>query len=188
MGNHAFSFYLYYLSVFDAGIINSHAVIAVNRAWVIIRPMSLRAVHSKRFTLIVCMVMLLYKHLVAGSFWLADTLYFRMDAPIKVCLLNTVQLNVWSSATDIIVYILSLAVTLLSFFVVVVSKMHRSRQTMKRSGCLKSQNSTARTGDEQPAPISRTSMKRSETVTSAAVAVQAVTDPILFVLTMDKLA
>ncbi|OWA51171.1 hypothetical protein BV898_15664 [Hypsibius exemplaris] len=173
MGNHACSFYLYCLSVFDAGIINSHAVIAVNRAWAIVRPMSFRAAHTKRFTLTVCIVMWLYIHLVMGSFWLADMLYFRMDAPIKVCLFNTVQLNAWSNATDIIVFILPLAVTLLSFFVVVISKMHRSPQTLKRPGCVKPQNATARTGEEEPPPISLTSKKGTETVTSAVVAVQA---------------
>ncbi|OWA50393.1 hypothetical protein BV898_14912 [Hypsibius exemplaris] len=56
----------------------------MNRAWAIIRPMSFRAAHTKRFTLTVCMVMWLYIQLVEGFFWLADTLYFQMDVPIKM--------------------------------------------------------------------------------------------------------
>ncbi|OWA51163.1 hypothetical protein BV898_15657 [Hypsibius exemplaris] len=112
MGNQACSFYLYCLSVFDAGIINSHAVIAVNRAWAITRPMSFRAAHTKRFTLTVCLIMWLYIHL----------------------------LNTWSNINDIIVYILPLAVILLSFFVVVVSKLRRSREAMKRSARVKPRN------------------------------------------------
>ncbi|OWA51169.1 hypothetical protein BV898_15663 [Hypsibius exemplaris] len=140
MGNQACSFYLYSLSVFDAGIINSHAVIAVNRAWAIIRPMSFRAAHTNRFTLTVCLIMWLYIHLVEGSFWLADTLYYRTGVPVTACLFNTVQLNTWSNINDIIVYILPLAVILPSFFVVVVSKLLRSREAMKRSTRVKPRN------------------------------------------------
>ncbi|OWA51164.1 hypothetical protein BV898_15658 [Hypsibius exemplaris] len=175
MGNQACSFYLYCQCVIDAGIINSHAVIAVNRAWAIIRPMSFRAAHTKRFTLTVCLIMWLYIHLVVGSFWLADTLYYRTGVPVTACLFNTVQLNTWSNVNDIIVYISPLAVTLLSFFVVMVSKLLRSREAMKRSARVKPQNAGVPNIQAQIPPKTFTfiSKKETNTVAAAAIAVEA---------------
>ncbi|OWA50394.1 hypothetical protein BV898_14913 [Hypsibius exemplaris] len=174
MGNHACSFYLYCLSVFDAGIINSHAVIAVNRAWAIIHPISFQTAHTKRFTLTICLIMWVYIHLVEGSFWLADTLYYRTDVPVTTCLFNTVQLSTWSNVNDLIVYILPLVVILLSFLVVVVSKLLRSREAMKRSARVKPQNAAVPIVQAEIPPKSFTSYskKETDTVTTAAVAVE----------------
>ncbi|OWA51162.1 hypothetical protein BV898_15656 [Hypsibius exemplaris] len=133
MGNKACSFYLYSITIFDTGIINSNAVISLNRAWAIVYPMSFRAAHTRRFSLT-----------------LMDTLYYRVDVQVMGCTFNHVQLRTFSKVTELILFALPLSVIILSFPIVMVSKMFRSRAVLERSARVKPQNVVS--CHDQPVP------------------------------------
>ena len=60
LGNRACSLYIYTTYVIEAGIFHSHALIAVNRTWALVHPLSYRNVHSGRTAIFLCLGMWSY--------------------------------------------------------------------------------------------------------------------------------
>ncbi|OWA50875.1 hypothetical protein BV898_15378 [Hypsibius exemplaris] len=150
MGNHACSLYLYSLNILDGGIVNSHAIISINRAWALVHPLSFRRAHTKRFTLTVCGIMWLYIHAAQGSFWLADLLYFRVNVQVKGCMFNTEKLRTWTNVDAVVVYITPLLAIVLSFGIVMVGKVVRSRASITRKrSAVQPRSVASRTGIEE---------------------------------------
>ncbi|OWA51155.1 hypothetical protein BV898_15649 [Hypsibius exemplaris] len=138
LGNPACTMYLYCQTILGAGVLTLHALIAANRTWAILHPLSYRAVHSTRFASTLCGFMWLYVHLTMGPYMYVDTFYYRLDVEQTGCDLNhsDIALALWSVTLTIVVYILPVCVVLSSFPVVVACKALRSERKRRRSSRL----------------------------------------------------
>ncbi|OWA50171.1 putative G patch domain and KOW motifs-containing protein [Hypsibius exemplaris] len=127
MSDAACTLLLYCISILSSLIIHIHAIMAINRAWAIVYPLSYRNWHTQRLTRIVCVALLMYIHVAEGSFWLTESLHYRLDIRTQGCIFNTKAVATWSNVTDIVLYITPLCVVLISFPIVMVNKGLRAR-------------------------------------------------------------
>ncbi|OQV24167.1 hypothetical protein BV898_02117 [Hypsibius exemplaris] len=149
-------FYLYCQSIFDAGISNTHAIIAINRAWAILHPLSFRAAHTKRFTTTVSALMWVYIHVVEGSYWLVQTVYYPVNVQMLGCGYNQSLewLKTWTRMTTIIIYLTPVVIVVISFLIVMISRMLRFRAIRERStGSWKPRNPAVRAVRQEPQPV-----------------------------------
>ena len=127
--------YLLTLCLLNAGISNIHGLMAINRAWAIIHPLSYRNRNSKRLTVQLGAAMWVYLLLMMFPYWLLDELHYR-QAPTtrQACQFNSLAMSAYSPLAALLVYTAPIMVVLLSFAVVIVDRVVRNgRQKARRS-------------------------------------------------------
>ena len=126
-------FYLLTLCMLNAGISNIHGLMAINRAWAIIHPLSYRERNSKRLAVQLGAAMWVYLLLIMFPYWLLDELHYR-QAPTtrQACQFNIAAVSVYGPLTALLVYTAPIVVVLLSFTVVMVDRVVRNRRKMRQ--------------------------------------------------------
>ncbi|OQV15282.1 hypothetical protein BV898_10514 [Hypsibius exemplaris] len=128
--------YLLSLCMLSAATLNTHGLIAVNRAWAIISPVSFRVGQSRLRSLAICFGLWVYLFLVEFPFWLLDILLFRSREMTEemTCNFNIAADPVYSSLTNILVYTVPVMMVWASF--VVASTYRATRRVKARKSIL----------------------------------------------------
>ena len=88
LGGWLCDFYLLAQCMLNAGISNIHGLMAVNRAWAIIHPLSYRERNSKRLAVQLGAGLWAYLGMVEFPYWLMDKLYYRQPEALRGCIFN----------------------------------------------------------------------------------------------------
>ncbi|OQV17642.1 hypothetical protein BV898_08266 [Hypsibius exemplaris] len=125
MGGHACTAYIYGYFVMQAAVKNAHQLIAINRIWAIIHPLSYRTYHSTKFAVLFCLGMWIYVHLALVQGWVADALYYRLPVKEVGCFLNAAAQPIMKKVTVLLIYDLPLVVMILAFPIIQCAKTLR---------------------------------------------------------------
>ncbi|OQV17959.1 hypothetical protein BV898_07902 [Hypsibius exemplaris] len=125
LGSGICDLYLFCMSMVTAATINTHSLIALNRAWAIVHPVSYRTRNTKRFSLQLCFGLWVFLFIVEFPNWLLNALYYRRP---EGCIYNSDAMPAYNAFLDIVVYTLPIAIVIASFVVVSVHKVLRSRR------------------------------------------------------------
>ncbi|OWA50865.1 hypothetical protein BV898_15368 [Hypsibius exemplaris] len=163
------SVYLYFQNVLAMGMVNTHAIMAANRVWAIIFPVSYRTHHSRKFAMLTCLVMWTYVHIFDGGYMISAVigLYYRLTLlKLSGCLSKpSPMVLAWAKTNNLVVFALPVLLVIVSFPVVMVVRIRRQRQRdRERAHQLVSNHNTSSTQASvfvvvQPAPVRRSSDK-----------------------------
>ncbi|OQV12934.1 hypothetical protein BV898_12855 [Hypsibius exemplaris] len=135
MGRSACFLYLHCLVAVSQGMLNTHALIATNRVWAIVHPVSYRSHHSLRFALFACGTIWLWIHFF-GILFLA-VVPIGLDLDKDGCQFDAIaDLGIFSwlpLANDFITLVIPFCIVMLSFPVIVV-RMVRQLRVRQRPG------------------------------------------------------
>jgi hypothetical protein len=132
MGESACTLYLYACNVLQGVILNAHQLIAINRIWAVVHPISYRSHHSVRTATILCVSMWVYVHLVVGPILLADTLYYRLPIEINGCLMNVLAQPTFNLVSSLVIFDWPEVLILLAFPIIHFTRKLR-RKAAKRA-------------------------------------------------------
>lgn len=104
LGDAACTVYLYAEYVIQGAMFNSHQLIALNRVWAAVHPLSYRSVHSMRIATLLCILNWVYVHAVVVPGWAADALYYRLPVKDNGCQLNAAAWPVWGLVNQLLTY------------------------------------------------------------------------------------
>jgi hypothetical protein len=135
LGEKACTAYLYGSFVIQAAVFNAHQLIALNRMWAAVHPISYRTRHSVRTAVLLCLVMWVYVHLAIVPEWIEDAINSRLPVESHGCLLNKAAQPVSGLTTQLLIYDLPLAVMLMAFPVIYFSRVIR-RRSMRRNNAI----------------------------------------------------
>ncbi|XP_055335712.1 5-hydroxytryptamine receptor 1B-like [Paramacrobiotus metropolitanus] len=88
MGSSVCTYYLYGSIVVTSVTSYSHLLITLNRVWAIVFPISYREYHTRRMSVIICVVTVFILHFVALPLVLVDHWLYRIDEAVRGCNLN----------------------------------------------------------------------------------------------------
>ncbi|OQV25519.1 hypothetical protein BV898_00459 [Hypsibius exemplaris] len=91
IGNQACTAYLYTTCVIEAGIFHCHLLIALNRMWAVVHPISYRSIHSTQTAVLLCLGTWVYIHLAALPEVVLDALYYRLPVETAGCIINVAE-------------------------------------------------------------------------------------------------
>ncbi|OWA50869.1 hypothetical protein BV898_15372 [Hypsibius exemplaris] len=132
IGKPAWSVYLYCQNVLTTVMVNIHAIMAANRMWAILFPVSYRSHHSRKLALITCLVAWVYVHIVEGGFVviaILDMYYLQTDLKKFGCKIRPSQAVLdWATVSDLLVFAIPVVFVIVSFPVVVVVRLKYQRQ------------------------------------------------------------
>lgn len=140
MGNYACTVYIYGSFVLEAGIMHAHQLIAINRIWAIVYPVSYRSHHSVRTALLLCVGMWVSLHLVIAPGLVADAMYYRLPVESNGCDINAAAQPIWNSAVLLLIYIPPQVVMLVGFLVIRCQTVLRYRKARRQTN-IKASNS-----------------------------------------------
>ncbi|OQV23335.1 hypothetical protein BV898_02783 [Hypsibius exemplaris] len=129
-GNPACTLFLYF-----QGMIQTHTIMALNRAWAIVHPVSYRRFNSARLSVAVCFGMWVYDHAAMGTLTVLDTIWYRRDVALYGCFYNNSfneKLAEFLQYLDLLVDLPSDIIVPLSFVVVSVLHFRRHRRRLRR--------------------------------------------------------
>ncbi|OQV17957.1 hypothetical protein BV898_07900 [Hypsibius exemplaris] len=142
--------YLFGNSMFTAGTINIHGLIALNRAWAIVHPLSYRTRNTKRFSLQLCLGLWLFLWIVQFPNWLLNTILFRRPGE---CTYNSDAMPAYNAFLDVAVFTLPVLLVIASFVVVSVYKfvLARRHHSIRRNqvSVLRKQSQTVQRGNSE---------------------------------------
>jgi 7 transmembrane receptor (rhodopsin family) len=127
MGESACTLYLYACTILEGIIPNAHQLIAINRIWAVVHPISYRSHHSVRTATILCVGMSVFVHLVVGPILLADTLYYRLPIETNGCLFNAVAQPVSNVASSLLIFDWPEVLILLAFPIIYFTRKLRQK-------------------------------------------------------------
>ncbi|OQV12711.1 hypothetical protein BV898_13032 [Hypsibius exemplaris] len=130
LGNSICNLYLYNLSTVQAAIFHCHLLIAVNRIWAVLHPLSYRSVHSVRIAVLTCLGMWVYVNLAAGPELILDALFYRAAVETNGCYFNTVALHTYDTVAQLLFFHFPHLVMLIALAIVTRAKWkkHRARR------------------------------------------------------------
>ncbi|OWA50866.1 hypothetical protein BV898_15369 [Hypsibius exemplaris] len=86
-------------------MVNTHAIIAGNRVWAIIFPLSYRSLHTRHFAMVTCGIMWVIVHFFEAGFItyeFRDLYYSDTDVEKLGCILkSTTTVMAWAKASDL---------------------------------------------------------------------------------------
>ena len=123
------SFFNFFL---QAGISGGHILIAVNRTWAVLHPISYRSIHSKRVAVLLCAGMWCYIHVVLLPGIIRDALYFRMDMASNSCYLDSAAQRSWAIAVQVVIFNNPQLIMLTSLSIVVIMRYIRAGKKLSR--------------------------------------------------------
>ena len=130
MSDGACTFELYIAYVVAAVVFNSHALIALNRTWTVIHPLSYRSFHSNRTAVSLCLGMWVFMHLTAAPETILDALYYRLPVATFGCRINVLvePLRTYDRVIQQLSYSIPHYVMIVTLFVIVAVRMKRFRE------------------------------------------------------------
>ncbi|OQV23104.1 hypothetical protein BV898_03149 [Hypsibius exemplaris] len=128
LGERVCTLYLYGSFVLNSAIFNAHQLIAINRVWAVVHPLSYRDYHSTKTALTMCGAMWIYIHLFVAPGWALDALFHRLPVNDHGCALNTEALHSWNLAVQILCFYWPQLLMILALPIIYLGKrMHRRR-------------------------------------------------------------
>ena len=106
-------------------------LIALNRIWAVVYPLSYRTYHTLRTAVFTCLAMWLYVHLAAAPEWALDALYYCLPIITNGCLVNMSVFGTYDFVSEILFFNLPHLVMLISLPIVVVTRLSRQRQGIR---------------------------------------------------------
>ncbi|OQV25512.1 hypothetical protein BV898_00452 [Hypsibius exemplaris] len=137
IGNAACTAYLYNVIVLQAGIFHCHLLIAVNRIWAVVHPISYRSIHSVRTACCLCLVMWVYVHVVAAPEFILDALYYRQPVETYGCFINMEVLATYDLIAEILFFNLPHLIMVLALPIVWVAKARQRQGSLARSNVVR---------------------------------------------------
>ncbi|OQV17089.1 hypothetical protein BV898_08805 [Hypsibius exemplaris] len=141
LGETVCTFYLQVLWCLQPIVFNSHQMIAINRIWAVIHPISYRSIHSIRTALCLCAGVWVYVIIGVTPGVLRDTLYFRVPLPVKpqidYCQINTDAQLSWAVAIQVVYYIWP-QVTMVAALVIIffIKRVRQRAKAVRRSNAV----------------------------------------------------
>jgi hypothetical protein len=135
LGEKACTAYLYGSFVIQAAVFNAHQLIALNRMWAAVHPISYRTRHSVRTAVLLCLGMWVYVHLAIVPELIADAINYRLPVEASGCVLNREAQPVSDLATQVLIYDLPSVVMLVALPVIYFSRLLR-RKLMHRNNVI----------------------------------------------------
>ena len=127
MGDAVCNFYMFCFLMSSAVITNTYGVLALNRAWAVLSPMTFRRHHSKRFTYYTITGVWLYILLVIVPLYSMDVAWYRLT-PVKFgCALNRRAQMAYATTTAVVIWSLPVLLVWLSV-VIVLYRVRCSRR------------------------------------------------------------
>ncbi|OWA51906.1 hypothetical protein BV898_16367 [Hypsibius exemplaris] len=114
--------------IVSALLINTHGLLAVNRAWAVVHPFSYRRLHSQRGALRLVAGLCGYVILVTFPFWLMDAVTYRLPLEVNGCNMNIPAQAVYNVTASLLIYTLPVVVVWVAFVVVVLHTIMRIRR------------------------------------------------------------
>ena len=129
LGDRACSLYIYTTYVIEAGIFHSHALIAVNRTWALVHPLSYRSFHSGRTAVFLCLGVWIYVNLAVAPEVIWEALYYRLPPEDVGCNANVVDqpIRTYDNVTQILFYNVPHLVMLVTLLVICIASMKQAR-------------------------------------------------------------
>ena len=113
IGTTACSIYLYGDTLW-AILFCSHALITINRIWAVAAPVSYRARHTKKVSVILCIAVWAYVHIIRLPYGILDALYYRISEQFGCFINNASQVNL-SIAQQLSVYTFPVAIVIFAY-------------------------------------------------------------------------
>ncbi|OWA50759.1 hypothetical protein BV898_15265 [Hypsibius exemplaris] len=159
LGSAVCTYSIYGIWVFQAGMINSHLLITINRIWAVTFPHSYRLRHTGRVALLSVAGMWICLHCALLPGIILDAMYYRLPEDRTGCMINTNDtLGGWSMAVQIVIYDVPDAIILLAYPIICYQTFVARRARLKhmRVSHLSSVGTVQRPHSvgpsEQPAP------------------------------------
>ena len=120
LGDRACTLANYSTYVVAAGMFHSHMLIAVNRTWALVHPLSYRSIHSTRAAIFLCVTMWIYLHFTVAPEIIMDALYYRLPADMFGCKANTAvePIRTYDRVSQMLFYNLPHAVMVITFLII----------------------------------------------------------------------
>ncbi|OWA51130.1 hypothetical protein BV898_15627 [Hypsibius exemplaris] len=123
LGESACTLYLYGTGILQAAVLNAHQLIAINRVWAAVAPISYRSIHTHRTAFFVCLGGWVYTHLTTAPAWIMDSLYYRQPVDTThSCRMNGKSQQIYMAIITLFIFdtppllmIIALIVTCASF-------------------------------------------------------------------------
>ncbi|OQV23625.1 hypothetical protein BV898_02368 [Hypsibius exemplaris] len=135
MGNAACTLYQYCQGLISGVQLQTHAVIALNRAWAILYPVSYRSWHTTRFACLACAGIWIYAVMWFAFAPILDDLVNRKDIRKEGCMSDYIadpRRLLWSRMVDLLYNFITIACVLLSFALVSVKLYRQLRERQRR--------------------------------------------------------
>ncbi|OWA51020.1 hypothetical protein BV898_15522 [Hypsibius exemplaris] len=136
LGNRVCDFYLLTQALLNAAVINTHALIGLNRAWSILHCQSYRLRNSRRLALQLSAGLWLYIFTIYGPFWLLDAVFYRKPVTSVGCIINSAALPVYSFLVTLIFFTFPVFAILAAFATVFVQKSVRRRRWARKKSAI----------------------------------------------------
>jgi 7 transmembrane receptor (rhodopsin family) len=127
LGHGACTVYLYACGTLEGAVLNAHQLIAINRIWAVVHPISYRLHHSMRTATLLCVGMWVYVNLVMAPGLIRDSLYYRRPVETHGCLMNRAAQPVLALITSVIVFDWPWVVMLLALPIIYFTKKMRRK-------------------------------------------------------------
>ncbi|OWA51907.1 hypothetical protein BV898_16368 [Hypsibius exemplaris] len=125
LGNRVCDLYMFCNTIFNALIVNTHGVLALNRTWAIMHPFSYRRLNTKTLSLQVIAGLWIYVLLVTLPLWLMDVIAYRKPVETSGCILNSAAQPVYNTVVVLLISTLPVVVVWVAFVAVIVYKIRR---------------------------------------------------------------
>ncbi|OWA54311.1 hypothetical protein BV898_18719 [Hypsibius exemplaris] len=119
--------------VFQAGMINAHALITINRLWAVLWPIHYRRNHTRRTAIVLCIITWIYISAFKLAVLIPDALYYRRPELIYGCSLNRLVQMPLLTAHQIVVYDLPGALMIVAYPFICYKQWRRKRAVNPKS-------------------------------------------------------
>lgn len=113
-------------------VMNSHALITINRIWALGFPLSYRNYHSWKLATVLCLCMVLFVHLLTLPLIISDTINFRQVARLKQCDFNQSAQQGLVDAVNVVIYLFPVLIIVGAYpFLWVKSRRRQAMRTVQ---------------------------------------------------------
>ena len=115
---------LYGSYAIHSAIYSAHFAITLNRIWAVTSPENYRLYHRKKFSVISCVVLMVYVHVIVLPGLLMNYLYYEM--PLEAgCYIAKQRLRTWSIVEQLMLYDIPLSFLILAYPVICFAQIRR---------------------------------------------------------------
>ncbi|OWA49810.1 hypothetical protein BV898_14345 [Hypsibius exemplaris] len=133
LGEPACTAYMYAVFILEAASENAHQLIALNRIWAAVSPVSYRSAHASARTAVVLSAgVWVYVHVVMGPGWIGDALYYRLPVTTNGCQMNLDGMPIYGWIVQLFIYELPLLTMIAAFPIILCVKTVRRRARLKK--------------------------------------------------------
>ncbi|OWA53269.1 hypothetical protein BV898_17703 [Hypsibius exemplaris] len=135
--------YLFGQNMVNAAIVSTHGLIAVNRAWAILNPISYRDRNSRRLTMSMLLGLWVFLLLVNFPHYVITGLVYRLPTATSGCKFNNQPVSVYAVFLSVVVYTIPILLVLALFLAVTFGQTFRCCREKNTSARLPANNQVA---------------------------------------------